>query len=36
MRAGTGGRGYHASTLFGAGEVKLIIRALRWKEIAFK
>jgi hypothetical protein len=30
MRAG--GRCYHALTLFGAGEIKLVFWALRWKE----
>jgi hypothetical protein len=35
--AGEGGRCYHAPMLLGAGEVKLIFWALRWKEIhAFK
>ncbi len=32
MRAGAGGRCYHAPMLLGAGEVKLVFWALRWKE----
>jgi hypothetical protein len=32
MMAGAGGRCYHAPTLLGAGKVKLVFWALRWKE----
>jgi hypothetical protein len=32
MRTGAGGRCYHVPTLHGAGEVKLVFWALRWKE----
>jgi hypothetical protein len=32
MRAGDGGRCFHAHMLLGAGEVKLVFSALRWKE----
>jgi hypothetical protein len=32
MRAGVGGRCYHAPMLLGAGVVELVFWALRWKE----
>jgi hypothetical protein len=32
MKTGAGGRCYHIPMLLGAGEVKLVYRALRWKE----
>jgi hypothetical protein len=32
MKAGAGGKCYHAPTLLGAEEVKLAFWALRWKE----